>query len=464
MLFSSMFFMWIFLPITLIIYWISPKKAKNYILLIASLIFYAWGEPLYIFLMLFVVLVDFILAYQIEKKRSKLLLILSVCFNIGILGYFKYLNFFVFNINRILPEPLLSVKEIALPLGISFYIFQSLSYVIDVYRSDCKAQKNFSKLLLYISFFPQLIAGPIVKYHDIENQIENRICSIDKTAYGIRRFIFGLAKKVLLSNTLAYYADEIMDGSISNFSSGVLWFGALLYTLQIYYDFSGYSDMAIGLGQIFGFEFHENFNYPYISTSIREFWRRWHISLSTWFKEYVYIPLGGNRRGSIRTYQNLLIVFLLTGFWHGASFNFIFWGLFYGLFIVIERLFLGKLLEKNPIKILNHIYCMVIVIVGWVIFRQNSMSNVFHYLLGMFTFQKGNVTLSDVCGLKVLLVIIIGILLCGILQHAIPKLKTMLYDIHHIYTSEIFFEVVLLSLCIISLISNTYNPFIYFRF
>lgn len=464
MLFSSMFFMWIFLPITLIIYWISPKKAKNYILLIASLIFYAWGEPLYIFLMLFVVLVDFILAYQIEKKRSKLLLILSVCFNIGILGYFKYLNFFVFNINRILPEPLLSVKEIALPLGISFYIFQSLSYVIDVYRGDCKAQKNFSKLLLYISFFPQLIAGPIVKYHDIENQIENRICSIDKTAYGIRRFIFGLAKKVLLSNTLAYYADEIMDGSISNFSSGVLWFGALLYTLQIYYDFSGYSDMAIGLGQIFGFEFHENFNYPYISTSIREFWRRWHISLSTWFKEYVYIPLGGNRRGSIRTYQNLLIVFLLTGFWHGASFNFIFWGLFYGLFIVIERLFLGKLLEKNPIKILNHIYCMVIVIVGWVIFRQNSMSNVFHYLLGMFTFQKGNVTLSDVCGLKVLLVIIIGILLCGILQHAIPKLKTMLYDIHHIYTSEIFFEVVLLSLCIISLISNTYNPFIYFRF
>lgn len=414
--------------------------------------------------MLFVVLVDFILAYQIEKKRSKLLLILSVCFNIGILGYFKYLNFFVFNINRILPEPLLSVKEIALPLGISFYIFQSLSYVIDVYRGDCKAQKNFSKLLLYISFFPQLIAGPIVKYHDIENQIENRICSIDKTAYGIRRFIFGLAKKVLLSNTLAYYADEIMDGSISNFSSGVLWFGALLYTLQIYYDFSGYSDMAIGLGQIFGFEFHENFNYPYISTSIREFWRRWHISLSTWFKEYVYIPLGGNRRGSIRTYQNLLIVFLLTGFWHGASFNFIFWGLFYGLFIVIERLFLGKLLEKNPIKILNHIYCMVIVIVGWVIFRQNSMSNVFHYLLGMFTFQKGNVTLSDVCGLKVLLVIIIGILLCGILQHAIPKLKTMLYDIHHIYTSEIFFEVVLLSLCIISLISNTYNPFIYFRF
>ena len=330
MVFSSMVFLWIFLPAILAAYFICPGKGRNLLLVLFSLVFYAWGEPVYILLMLFSVIINFVSGICLERFPDRKKIILAVCIlaNLSLLGYFKYFNFAVRLINRLFSAAgisLLSAREIALPVGISFYTFQALSYVIDVYRGEVKSQRNFLHMLLYISFFPQLIAGPIVKYHDIEEQISSRVVTADKFASGVCRFICGLGKKVILSNTFAVYVDSIHGCDFGQVSSASLWMAALFYMLQIYFDFSGYSDMAIGLGRMFGFHFQENFDLPYISVSVREFWRRWHISLSSWFRDYLYIPLGGNRKGTLRTYLNLLIVFLATGLWHGAGWNFVLW-------------------------------------------------------------------------------------------------------------------------------------------
>lgn len=389
MVFSSAVFLFAFLPVTVGIYYISNARVRNYWLLLTSLFFYAWGEPRYIVLMLCSIVVNYFFGLSIEKVRrrkkflGRVLLWAAVIFNIGLLGYYKYAGFLVQNLNRVLAVPL-DVPQVALPIGISFYTFQILSYVIDVYRGNVPAQRNVLNLGLYISFFPQLIAGPIVRYIDIEDQIRHRSMSMDKVYDGIRSFVAGFSKKIIIADQLAPLVDTIFGaGGISAPSA---WIGAIAYTFQIFFDFSGYSDMAIGLGKIFGFEFAQNFNYPYISTSIQEFWRRWHISLSTWFKDYVYIPLGGSRKGSWRTYRNLIIVFFLTGLWHGASWNFIVWGLYYVLFLIFERAGGHALLDRLP-RLLQHVYALIVIIIGWVFFRADGLRNALHYLVSMVTFN-----------------------------------------------------------------------------
>lgn len=471
MYFSSMTFLWVFLPVTLILYLITERFGKNFagnmILLLASLVFYAWGEPVYIFLLLFSVAMNYVFGRLLGRENAqnrKLILALGVALNIGLLGFFKYLNFFAVYLNRILGEGCIPMSSFALPLGISFYTFQAMSYVIDVYRGEVNAQKNFFYLLLYISLFPQLVAGPIVKYKDIEMQILERTNTAEKRAYGVKRFLYGLGKKVLLSNAFGKYVDMVLGFEAAQLSTGLVWLVMIMYTFQIYYDFSGYSDMAIGLGSMFGFEFRENFNYPYISKSVQEFWRRWHISLSTWFKEYVYIPLGGNRKGRVRTYVNLFIVFLLTGFWHGASLTFVFWGLFHGFFMVVERLGFGKLLEKNPLKILNHIYAWIVVVCGWVLFRMDGMKKGLAFLKAMFVYQKGEYNLTACLNAEVILILLLGLLLCGILQNRLPKLREALYRKEEISFFQMSCLFVIFFLCVISLSADSYNPFIYFRF
>ena len=389
MVFSSAVFLFAFLPVTVGVYYISNARIRNYWLLLTSLFFYAWGEPRYIVLMLCSIVVNYFFGLIIEKLRlrrkfsGRLLLCAAIIFDIGLLGYYKYAGFLVQNLNRVLPVSF-DVPQVALPVGISFYTFQILSYVIDVYRGNVPAQRNILSLGLYISFFPQLIAGPIVRYIDIEDQIQRRIISTDKVYDGIRSFMAGFIKKIIIADQLAPLVDTIFDaGGISAPSA---WIGAIAYTFQIFFDFSGYSDMAIGLGKIFGFEFAQNFNYPYISTSIQEFWRRWHISLSTWFKDYVYIPLGGSRKGTWRTYRNLIIVFFLTGLWHGASWNFIIWGLYYVLFRIFEGAGGGHILDRLP-RLLQHLYALIVIIIGWVFFRADGLRNALHYLVSMVTFN-----------------------------------------------------------------------------
>lgn len=382
MLFCSMIFLWAFLPAILILYHLINDKYKNFILLIFSLIFYAWGEPKYILLMIIVIILNYFFGIIISKFRNygKVFLVLCIITNLFILGYYKYSNFIIENINYVFGKDVIPIHNIILPIGISFYIFQTLSYVIDLYRGEIKVQKSLINLALYTSFFPQLIAGPIVKYHDIEEQISSRIVTYKKFAFGIKRFVYGLAKKVILSNTFAEVVDKILSCKVEELASSAIWLAILLYTLQIYFDFSGYSDMAIGLAKMFGFDLNENFNYPYLSKSITEFWRRWHMSLSTWFKEYVYIPLGGNRKGKHCTYINLFVVFLLTGIWHGASFNFIIWGLIHGIFIIIEKIGLLKAIHKNKYtEIIGHVYTLLIVVLGWTFFRAETITQALVY-------------------------------------------------------------------------------------
>ena len=475
MLFSSIVFLWVFLPIVLLIYYFIDKKYKNIVLLISSLIFYSFGEPKYVLLMIISIILNYIFGILVDKAKNnfyeKLYLYLAIIMNLLILGYFKYFNFFVSSFSKILRLDNIQLREIALPIGISFYTFQALSYVVDVYRgkkeeNGTKVQKNILDLALYISLFPQLVAGPIVKYYDIENQLKNREENITRVAYGIKRFIYGLSKKVLISNVLAGVADKIFTLPIGGVSTPLAWLGLISYTLQIYYDFSGYSDMAIGLGEIFGFKFMENFNYPYISRSIKEFWRRWHISLSTWFKEYLYIPLGGNRKGKFRTYINLLIVFFTTGLWHGASINFIIWGMIHGFFIVIERIFLGNYINKKYLRIISHIYTMFIVMVSWVFFRIETFSGAIDYLKVLFKYRVGS-RVNDIhiyLNRETILILIIALLFCGIIQSIFKKLKNDLYDKNNIKGYEIVLLSTLLFLCVISMVSGTYNPFIYFKF
>lgn len=474
MVFSSMVFIWGFLPILLIFYFISPKKIRNYILLVFSLLFYAWGEPKYIILMLVSILANYLFGLLIARKRPrkkdyqrKIVLVLSILFNLGLLGFFKYSNFFIDNLNNVFGLSIHTLN-VALPIGISFYTFQIMSYVIDLYRKEIKVQKNILNLALYISFFPQLIAGPIVKYRDIEKQLKSRTITVEKFAYGIKRFIYGLGKKVILANNLALIADLIFDSGANTITTPYAWLGIIAYSLQIFFDFSGYSDMAIGLGSMFGFTFMENFNLPYLSSSITEFWRRWHISLSTWFKEYLYIPLGGNRKGKKRTYLNLWIVFLATGIWHGAAWTFVIWGILHGLFIFIERLGFKKFLDNH--KIIGHIYTLFAVLIGWVFFRAETIGEAMTYLATMFGFTNNVLIFNPVriSNIKTPIIILLAILLSGILQVVIKKLceKKKIEDSFlkvKKYSEPLLF-VAILGLSIMILISNTYNPFIYFRF
>ncbi len=396
---------------------------------------------------------------------------MDIVVNLGLLGYFKYFSFMVDSLNSVVGGTL-SVPEIALPIGISFYTFQIMSYVIDLYRGEIKVQKNFLKLALYISFFPQLIAGPIVKYHDIEKELEDRKETAEKFAYGIKRFTLGLVKKVVIADTMALVADTIFDGAMSGLTQGMAWLGALCYSLQIFYDFSGYSDMAIGLGSMFGFRFPENFNLPYISGSVTEFWRRWHISLSTWFKEYLYIPLGGNRKGKVRTYINLWIVFIATGVWHGAAWTFVVWGLYQGLFIFIERLGFKKLLDKC--KVLNHIYLLLVTMFGWVLFRSLTIKKAARFIKIMLFGQnvQAPTQLYGIINTKTWIVLVVGILFAGIIQVVMARLKEQKGSgkrfEKRLNKMLNYAEPVLvfagLALCIMMIINNTYSSFIYFRF
>ena len=478
MVFSSMVFLWIFLPIVFLGSLLVRKtKYQNILLLIASLIFYAWGEPSYIFLLLASVLLNWIFGICIDRyqDRKKLFLALDIIANLAFLGYFKYTNFLLRTLQRlcdavsaaagtapvILPE-----TKIALPIGISFFTFQAMSYVIDLYRGKYKVQKNIFHLALYISFFPQLIAGPIVQYKDIDEQITQRTVSMEKIATGFRRFIYGLGKKVILANLLASAADKLFALEITELTGVMAWTAAILYTLQIYYDFSGYSDMAIGLGRMFGFEFLENFNYPYISATVQEFWRRWHISLSSWFRDYLYIPLGGNRKGQKRTYLNLFIVFLLTGLWHGASWNFVGWGLYHGFFLIIERMGFKKVLEKS--RLFSHIYTILVFVIGWVFFRVESVRLGFAIVFRMlmpWTLTQVPAGLGTMLSVHTVIAAVLGILGCGLLQTVMSRGK--LQNISAKWKNslpEALYLTVVLFYSVLLLANNTYNPFIYFRF
>lgn len=465
MVFSTMIFLWCFMPIVFVLNGVIPKRFKNILLLLASLLFYAWGEPVYICLLLFVVVMNYIVGLAIKKysnkKKQLIILIGAILCNIGILCIFKYLNFAVDTLNIFMPSWGIDIKQIALPLGISFYIFQALSYIIDVYRKDVEPQENFVKFALYISLFPQLVAGPIVRYKDICHELDERSSSLENFASGIRIFIYGLAKKVIFANGFARGADSIMSLNANEISSLYAWIGAFLYMLQIYYDFSGYSDMAIGMGKMLGFHFPKNFNYPYLSNSITEFWRRWHISLGTWFREYVYIPLGGNRKGKGRTLFNLGIVFLLTGIWHGASWNYVLWGVYYAAFIVIERAMSDALwIPKVPIAV-KKVYTLLVVYFGWIIFRIESLLGIKNYVIQMFSrlnFAGFIESWQEVLGVYVLFLLPLGCIGCGFLLkwNKLQKWKNT--------WAELIACVVLLCYSILQISTNTYNPFIYFRF
>ncbi len=465
MVFSSTVFLFIFLPIVYILYLVIPSiKAKNILLIMASLLFYAFGEPITVFLMIFSVLVNYFFGLAIEKydKKDKLFLIISIVFNLLILCIFKYLVFFVETINSLISINI-PVPNIELPIGISFFTFQIMSYVIDVYRDKKIVQKSFGNVLLYISLFPQLIAGPIVKYYDVAKQIEERNITVKKTALGIRRFIIGLSKKILIANTMGFTADAMFE--LQGDEMGILtcWLGALAYVMQIYFDFSGYSDMAIGLGKMFGFDFKENFNYPYISDSVQEFWRRWHISISSWFKEYLYIPLGGNRKGKLRTALNRIIVFFFTGLWHGANMTFVVWGLVHGLFLMLESYEIIPL-KKIKFKPIKHIYTMLVVTVTFVIFRAETLTRAVIFIKEMFTGfnmteQSLAVFLAQLTPVFVITFLIAIVCSTPIVKKLQDKFAADKYE-YLSYAGTL----AMLLMCIISLSSSTFNPFIYLQF
>lgn len=466
MVFSSTIFLCVYLPLVLLGYYICPKKGRNLFLLIVSLVFYAWGEPKYVFLMIFSILVNYIFGrlmdkHRENKKRLKLMLVLSVVIDLGLLSVFKYTDFIITNINAIFGSSF-DLLNIALPIGISFYTFQAMSYTIDVYRDDVRVQKNLIDFGMYITMFPQLIAGPIVRYADVQDQLAERSVTTADFSEGVMRFVVGLGKKVLLANQMGAVWSDIyaLGGDVSALMA---WTGAIAYTFQIYFDFSGYSDMAIGLGRMFGFKFPENFRYPYQSVSITDFWRRWHITLSTWFKEYLYIPLGGNRRGLARQALNLLIVWSLTGFWHGAGWNFVMWGLYYFVILFIEKLFLLKALDKLP-KFFRHVYALVLIIIGWVIFASDDVSVLLPYLGSMFG-ANGAIGGMDVYTLLTKAALLI---ICCVASTELPK-KLFLsaagaMNEKAAFTIKSVMTIALLALSMILLIGDSYNPFLYFRF
>ena len=470
MLFSSITFLFIFLPLTLLLYYLVPVRMKNYVMLAASLIFYAWGEPVYIILMILSIILNYFCGQDIYEKRDnaramKMSLMFGVVMNLLILGFFKYYGLLMDTINAILPIDI-PYRVLALPIGISFYTFQAMSYLIDVYRKEVKPQENILYFALYISMFPQLIAGPIVRYIDIEEQLKERSINSTKFGEGAMHFIRGLAKKVVLANTFGSVYEQVAAMQMGSFSTLTAWVGAIAYAFQIYFDFGGYSDMAIGLGKMFGFEFLPNFNYPYIAKSITDFWRRWHISLSTWFREYVYIPLGGNRCTPSRHILNLLIVWMLTGLWHGAQWNFMFWGLYYGVILILEKYLWGSKIEKLPSAV-QHIYAFVLVLFGWVFFFSPTLGYAGQYLKVMFGIgAKG---IFDKQGFFMIftnwLLIVIAVLASAPRGYKLLKKITGCWqseEVRAIVTCAVYIAMFLL--CIAFLVTETYNPFLYFRF
>ena len=459
MLFSSITFIYYFLPMLLLVYFLVPKNYKNIVLLIFSLVFYFLGEPKYILILLLSCVINYFLGIKIsDGKNKKLFLVIGVIYNISQLLVFKYTDFFINNVNNLFGTDI-PFTYIVMPIGISFFTFQALGYVIDIYREKHKSAKTLTDFITYVSLFPQLIAGPIVRYSDIKRELVQRDVSFDKFGEGIRRFIIGLSKKVLIANVLGEVIGELL--SVNVLSS---WMKAILFTLQIYFDFSGYSDMAIGLGLMFGFRFLENFNYPLISSSITEFWRRWHISLSSWFRDYVYIPLGGNRVGLFKWFRNIFVVWFLTGFWHGASWNFIIWGLYFGIILVIEKFFLKKYLDKT--KILKYIYTSLIVIIGFLIFNSENISDIIFSLKNMFLirdipFYNHETLYFFKSNLVLIIISIIGATpVCKVLINKLKKSKfNKLIDI-----LEVIYLMVLFLLCTAFLIDASFNPFLYFRF
>ena len=476
MVFSSLTFLCIFLPVVFLLYTVIPNlKVRNALLIIASLFFYAYGEPVYVFLMIISSLLNYLFALWVCKnpeKKSKFAMIFAVVVNLLILGVYKYAGFAVESVNSLFSLSI-PVPQIALPIGISFFTFQALSYVLDVYLGKTDVQKNFFNILLYVSFFPQLIAGPIVKYHDVNEQIENRKQDIDKIALGLRRFIVGLSKKVFVANSMGLVADKVFATTTDGMSILTAWIGAVAYIFQIYYDFCGYSDMAIGLGHMFGFEFKENFNYPYGAKNIQDFWRRWHISLSTWFKEYLYIPLGGNRKGKFRTAVNKIIVFFATGLWHGANWTFVIWGLWHGMFLLLEEFV--PVLKKLP-KVINHIYTMLVVTLGFVVFRADTIGYGLNYIAKMFGGFAGT---SESLSLGVsqltpwfIVMLVVAIIGCAPIRpltkliqdhsHADGEALSTKWKAVQILLYVLAF--IMLLWCIVRLSGTAYNPFIYFRF
>lgn len=478
MLFNSLFFLFVFFPLFLLVYFLSGRKIKNLILLLSSLVFYTWGEGIYVLILLGSIVVDYFAAIIIESGRRKLGLYLSLCFNIGLLFTFKYCDFAFENINALFqfisgdPQYSLDYLNLLLPLGISFFTFQTMSYTMDVYFGKLKASRNIIDFACYVSMFPQLIAGPIVRYSEIRDQLENKAISHENFREGIRRFVEGLAKKVILANSFAKIADDVFNSPVAELSSSWCWIGVLAYTFQIYFDFAGYSDMAIGIGRMLGFKFPENFNYPYISRSIREFWRRWHMTLSRWFRDYLYIPLGGNRTSASRVYFNLFIVFVITGIWHGASWNFLVWGLWHGLFIIIERAGFQKMLNKWPGAV-SQFYAFGVVVISWVFFRSPDLAYALDFLQRLFDFSTGNVSRNSYLAFfhvspETLMLFALSILF------SIPSVHFIRKKIESIYDSEQYRKLLfvlneliyfgLFVLCCIYVSTDSYNPFIYFRF
>ena len=465
MVFSSLLFLFLYLPIVLILYYVCPRRWRNLLLFVVNLIFYGWGEPVYVTLMIFSTIVDYTCGWFINKyrhkddRKAKVFLVASMVINLSLLGFFKYAGFITDTLNYL---PFLNIPslKVPLPIGISFYTFQTMSYSIDVYRGDAPVQKNIITFGTYVSLFPQLIAGPIVRYKDVAYQLDHRRETLDDFTKGVCIFCVGLAKKVLIANQMGALWDSMQATGENNGWLGS-WVGIIAYTFQIYFDFSGYSDMACGLGNMFGFEFLKNFNYPYISKSITEFWRRWHISLGTWFREYVYIPLGGNRKGVPRQMLNLLIVWFLTGLWHGASFNFIFWGLYFGLLLVLEKFVLKKWLDKAP-AFIQHTYSLFFIIIGWVLFYFTDLSQMGAFFASMFSF--GGTAISHDAG--VLAISYLPMLIVAAV--ASTPLATNLYkkvaDTKAAPLLKTLFCIVVLGLCTALLVSQSYNPFLYFRF
>ena len=462
MLFSSTIFLFLFLPFVLLVYHLLPRVFRNGWLLVASLFFYAWGEPKFVILMLTSILINYLFALAVHTYRTRVgvkwIMFSMIVVNLGLLGWFKYSGFFVTSINETF-QTTLFVPEVVLPIGISFFTFQAMSYVIDVYRQAGQVQKNPLDLALYIALFPQLIAGPIVRYETVADEINHRQETLPEFAQGVRRFIIGLSKKLILANGCGQVADAVFN--MKDLSMGLAWIGIIAYALQIYFDFSGYSDMAIGLGLMFGFHFLENFNYPYISKSVSEFWRRWHISLGSWFRDYVYIPLGGNRVSPWKQYRNLGIVWMLTGLWHGASWTFVAWGVYYGIWIMLEKAFLGKMLERIPV--LATIWTLVLVLVGWVFFRADTFPEAITYMQAMFA---PDVLWDDRASYQLVQNGVILALAC-LAATPIPKRigERFVESSGKIgQTVQYGYAMVLLFLATSALVASTFNPFIYFRF
>lgn len=464
MVFSSLVFMFAYLPITLLAYYLVPRQGRNIFLFIVNLIFYGWGEPRLVLLMVFNIFFNYIGGWLVDKyradaKKKKLFLILTCVLDIGILAVFKYTGMITETLNML---PFLNIPElqISLPIGISFYTFQTMSYVIDVYRDDAPVSKNFINFGTYVALFPQLIAGPIVRYRDIAEQLVNRRETLEMFTRGVKLFMVGLAKKVIIANTMGTLTKNIFATTDENGVVGT-WVGMIAYTFQIYFDFSGYSDMACGLGNMMGFEFLKNFNYPYIAKSITDFWRRWHISLSTWFKEYVYIPLGGNRKGVKRQILNLLIVWGLTGLWHGAAYNFVLWGLYYGLLLILEKFVLKKFLNRLP-SFVQHIYTLFIIIIGWGLFYFTDVGQLGEFMVDLFNFGNG------ICGDQAFNLIMSNLPMLIIAAVASTPLATMLYTrfehTRFMWIPETLYCMGVLAVSTASLVNQSYNPFLYFRF